>query len=90
MTYRVEQAHIVPAIPAFEGKDVHSTKVKFSSLAGLDFGNAVLRTDEIVQLVIEARVTGVAHQVNERSGDLERVQTLKPIDVTINREGEFK
>lgn len=83
-TYHVE-AHVVPAIPAFEGKEVHTTKVRLPSLTGLDFGNVVLATDEVVRLVIEARVTGVAHTVNERSGDLERVQTLKALDVQVQR-----
>ena len=83
----IEPIPIRPQIPAFEGKDVATTKVRMSSTLGLDFQNTVLHTDDVVFLVVEARVTGISHQVNERSGELERVQTLKAIDVTLHPNG---
>jgi hypothetical protein len=35
--------------------------------------------DDIVRLVIEARVSGVDHKVNERTGSLIRHQSIKVI-----------
>jgi hypothetical protein len=70
-------------LPDFEGKHVATTKVRLASTLGLDINNVVLHTDDIVRIVVEARVTGISHQVNERSGDLERIQTLKAIEVTL-------
>jgi hypothetical protein len=67
----------------FEGHEVMTTKVRLSSTLGLDINNVVLHTDDIVRLVVEARVTGISHQVNERTGDLERIQTVKAIEVTL-------
>jgi hypothetical protein len=75
---------IVPVtnpIPHFEGQEVASTRAKMTSVASLDVENVVLTTDETVRVVIEARVVGVDHRVNERSGLLERVQTLRPVEV---------
>lgn len=77
----------MPEIPDFEGKTVATTKVRMSSTLGMDIQNTVLKTDDVVYLVVEARVTGISHQVNERTGDLERVQTLKAIEVSLHQKG---
>jgi len=79
-----EQPPAYPPIPAFEGKPVETTKVRMSSTLGLDIQNTVLHTDEIVRLIVECRVTGIAHMVNDRTGSLERIQTLKAIDVELS------
>jgi hypothetical protein len=75
--------HIEPPIPDFEGKPVALTKVKIASAGALDASDAVLRVDDIVRLVVEARVIQVHHNVNDRTGHLERLQTIKPIAVEI-------
>lgn len=68
-------------IPRFEGKEVATTKLVIGSARNLDIDDRVLRTDAIVRVAIEGRVTGVHHRVNERTGELERIQTVKAIDV---------
>ena len=72
-----------PDIPFFEGKPVTTTKLKVTSTAGLDIENRVLKTDDIIRIVVEARVAGVNHVVNERSGEMERVHTAKALTVEI-------
>jgi len=68
-----------PAVPMFEGKPVEGARLKVTTAAhGLEV-DAVLRMDDIVRVVIEARVAGVDHKVNERTGALVRHQTLKVI-----------
>lgn len=72
-----------PEIPFFEGKPVTTTKLRISSTIGLDIDNAVLKSDDIIRIVVEARVSGVNHTVNERTGEMERVHTAKAISVAI-------
>lgn len=63
----------------FEGKPVEGARLKVSTATqGLDV-DVVLRMDDIVRLVIEARVSGVDHKVNERTGALIRHQSIKVI-----------
>lgn len=70
----------LPAIPMFEGKPVEATRLKVTTMArsGLDI-DAVLHMDDIIHVVVEARVSGVSHQVNEATGSLVRHQTAKVI-----------
>lgn len=67
-------------IPAFEGQDVAFTKAKLTSVAGLEINDEVLRMDGMVRMYIEGRVTRIDHVVNERTGALERLHTIKAID----------
>lgn len=71
-----------PDIPDFEGKAVQTTRLRVMSATNLEIDDRVLRTDQIVRLVIEGRVNGIHHKVNEKTGDLERVQTVKAMDVS--------
>lgn len=67
----------------FEGKPVEATTLKVSSpTAGLEI-DAVLRMDDIVRVVVEARVSQVNHQVNERTGALIRHQSAKVISAEL-------
>lgn len=72
----------VPEIPMFEGVPVTTTKLKLTSTMALDVDNQVLRMDEIVQIVVEARICQVHHNEGTR-GDLERVQTAKAMTVRV-------
>lgn len=72
-----------PPVPMFEGKPVSATKLKITSTAGLDVGDRVLKVDDIIRILVDARVSQVHHNVNERNGDLERVQTAKALAVEI-------
>lgn len=71
--------HAEPEIPTFEGKPVHSTKVKLVSSTGMEIDNAVLFMDDIACMKVELRCIGIAHLVDAK-GDLVRVQTLKVLD----------
>lgn len=74
---------IEPAVPTFEGKPVDATTLKVASPhAGLEI-DAVLRMDDIVRVVVEARVSRIDHQVNERTGQLIRHQSAKVISAAL-------
>lgn len=73
-----------PAIPAFEGAPVQETTVKISGRSEIeDVESTVLSTDDRVRLVGEYRVTSVRHYVDEKTGNLVREQTLKPLNITL-------
>jgi hypothetical protein len=72
-----------PPIPMFEGKPVSACKLRITSTASLDVGDQVLKVDDIIRITVDARVSQVHHNVNERTGDLERVQTAKALSVEI-------
>ena len=78
-----DNLEILPPIPAFEGKVVDACSLKLLPSAALDLPGVVLRVDDIIQIVVEARVTGVGHVVDERTGNLVRLQTAKPFDARI-------
>lgn len=64
----------------FQGKDVQQTKVKFSGGAKELF-TIPPQIDQIVRVEIEGRVSGVAHQVDESTGNLVEVVTVKVMDL---------
>lgn len=66
----------------FEGEKVSRTKGKVTSAANLEVGDQVFKVDQVVRLVIEARVAGVDHRV-ANDGKIERVHTLKVFDATV-------
>lgn len=72
-------------IPHFEGRPVDSIVVKMSGQVPLDeaLAEEVLSMDDAVQLVSMFRVVGVRHEVDEKSGQLVRVQILKPVEATL-------
>ncbi len=68
-------------IPAFEGHEVHGTKLRLVSALALEIDDRVLRHDHIVRLAVEARIVGVDHRVNDRNGSLDRIHTAKVLEV---------
>ena len=68
-------------IPSFEGQVVAGTKAKLGA-AVLDIDDAFYSLDEVVRFTIEARVTNVNHVVNDVTGLLQRVHTLKLVDAS--------
>jgi hypothetical protein len=69
-------------IPSFEGRPVEGITVKVSGSAPLeDLNDTVLSIDDRVQLVAVYTVTGVHHQVDKATGNLIRVQTIKPAEM---------
>lgn len=69
-------------IPRFEGEEVTFTKARITSVSGLEIGDEVFRMDQVVRMVVEARVVGIDHKVNH-DGKLERVHTLKALDSVV-------
>lgn len=74
-----EYAEVRSELPTFEGEEVTFTKAKITSVP-LDIGDRVLRMDESLKLVIEVRVISIDHKVNQTTGKLERIHTLKAIN----------
>ena len=70
-------------LPTFEGKEVEFTAAKITSVAGLEIDDAVWPVDHYVRMVVECRVVGIDHKVNEKTGKLGRVHLLKAIDSTV-------
>lgn len=71
-------------IPAFEGHPVEGTLVKMSGSAPLDdLDGTVIGVDDVVQMISQFRCTGVYHRVDDKSGNLVRVQVLKPIEMAL-------
>lgn len=69
-------------IPRFEGEEVAFTKARIISLSTLEVGDETFRMDQVVRLVVEAKVVGIDHKVNA-DGKLERVHTLKAVDSVV-------
>lgn len=72
-----------PEIPMFEGKPVEATRLKVASTGGGLEIDAVLRVDDIIRVVIEARVDDIGHKVNGRTGALIRHQAAKVISASL-------
>lgn len=71
-------------IPAFEGRPVDSTVIKVVGSASLDeLEGVVLGMDDAVQMLTIYRVTGVDHVVDEKTGNLVRVQKLKAVEAAL-------
>jgi hypothetical protein len=69
-------------VPAFEGRPVDGVSVRVSGAAPLDdLNQSVLSIDDRVQLVATYTVTGVHHTVDRATGNLLRVQTIKPVEM---------
>lgn len=72
-----------PTIPDFEGKNVAQTKAKISSVAALEIDDQTWRVDDFIRMQIEGRVIAVDHKVDEKTGHLVRVHTVKAVDCTL-------
>lgn len=69
-----------PSLPNFEGEPVHGLRAKLTSTTNLELGEAHHRLDETVRMLVTGRVTRVDHVVDERSGQLLRVETFKVVE----------
>lgn len=74
---------MTPDIPTFEGKAVEATRLKITSVGGGLEIDAVLRMDDIIRVVVEARVADIRHQVNEKTGSLVRHQSARVISAAL-------
>ncbi len=67
-------------LPLFEGERVAGLRARLVSTGGLELGEAPHRIDETARLLVTGRVTRVDHVVDEKSGRLIRVETLKIVE----------
>lgn len=72
-------------IPHFEGRPVDGIAIKMSGQVPLDeaLSEVVLGMDDAVQLISMFRVVGVYHKTDEKTGNLIRVQILKPVEAAL-------
>lgn len=71
-------------IPHFEGTPVDGTRIKVSGTVPVDdLADQVVRVDDIVNTMVQFRVVGVDHVVDDRTGNLIRVQRLKPVEMNL-------
>lgn len=74
----------IETIPAFEGHPVEGTIVKVTGSAPLDdLDGQVIGVDDVVQMISQFRCVGVHHRVDEKTGNLIRVQVLRPIEMAL-------
>lgn len=72
-------------IPNFEGRPVDATAIKVSGASPLDdLEDQVLSIDDCVQMISMFKVVGVHHVVDKSTGKLVRVQTLRPIEMSLH------
>ena len=73
----------IPSIPVFEGAAVEATRLKIANSAVLDLPDQLLHVDDVVQVLVDCKVTSVTHMVDPSSGKLLRVQVAKPYDARV-------
>lgn len=71
----------VPPIPAFQGKPVSASKARVTGAPTIELDGETFEIDGVVRVSVEARVVAVTHEVDDRTGDMNRVHKLKVIDV---------
>lgn len=71
-------------IPHFEGHPVARTAVRVTGkLITDDLEGVVLRHDDIVQVMTQYRVVNVHHDTDEKTGEMVRVQIIRPIEMVL-------
>lgn len=65
----------------FEGEEVDGMRVTVRQYKG--FVDKPLLVDEVVELRVQARVTQIVHETNERNGHLYRTHVLKIDEVEV-------
>ena len=79
----VPTVELLPVIPPFEGMEVYATSLKIVNSAVMDLPDVVLRVDDIIHVLVEARVMSVSHTVDGPSGRLIRLQLAKPLSAEL-------
>jgi hypothetical protein len=67
-------------LPDFEGQTVDFARLKLTSVSDLEVNEEANRMDDLVRLYVEGRVVRIDHIVDERTGKLKRVHTIKVVD----------
>lgn len=68
--------------PTFEGNKVTGSYAKISTLGLVDIEDRNLKIDDQVRLTVEGKVVGVGHEVDPKTGVLNRVHKIKVDEVT--------
>lgn len=71
------------SIGKFEGEDIHFAVAKLAGASKVEIGDRIFKTDQKVVMVLELRVQGINHEVNETTGQMTRNQKLKLIDAFV-------
>ncbi len=81
--------HPEPDVPPFEGQQVDLYRIKLAGAGNLEAGDELVHLDDIVQFYLEGRVTRIGQLLDDKSGRLKRVTTVKVIDsVQLPLDGE--
>jgi hypothetical protein len=67
-------------LPDFEGMSVELARFKLTSTTNLEGPEYPNHLDDVVKMFVEGRVTRVDHVVDEKTGALHRVHTIKVVD----------
>lgn len=72
-------------IPAFEGHPVHAAIVKMTGSVPLDYlDDQVIGVDDTVQMISVLRCVSVRHEVDQKTGNLVRIQILRPMEMILH------
>lgn len=72
------------SIPPYEGHPVSQTAVRVTGkLITEDLQGVVLRHDDVVQVMTQYRVVGVHHDIDDKTGEMVRVQIIRPIEMVL-------
>ncbi len=70
-------------LPDFEGQPVDFTRIRLAAVNKLEAGEEWNRIDDVVRMYVEGRVVRVDHVVDEVTGKLMRVHTVKVVDAVV-------
>lgn len=75
----------VAPYPSFEGKPVDAVRVvQTASRGAFDGVDTVMSVDDRVLVMAQFVCVGVSHEVDDKTGNLVRVQTLKPVEMILH------
>jgi hypothetical protein len=64
-------------LPNFEGQPVDFARLKLGAVSDIEYDDSVLRIDDVVRMFVEGRVTRIDHVVDDKTGKLKRIHTVK-------------
>jgi hypothetical protein len=76
----ITAVHSDSGLPDFEGMSVVQARFKLTSASNLEGPDHPNHIDDIIKMFVEGRVVRVDHVVDEKSGELHRVHTIKVVD----------
>jgi len=68
-------------IPDFEGAHVAAAFLKLRVSGRLDCDDRIVQMDDVVKLEVLGRVAGVTHELDEKRGELHRIQAIRVAEV---------